>query len=228
MPRRAPSRRAPDWDEAARRWRLRTSHGDEVSCRHYIMASGCLSLPKTPDIEGVDRYRGEVYFTGRWPHDKVDFSGKNVAVGGTGSSGIQCIPLIAAEAARATSALTVAAEAATAGRPVTVTPRRSLAAEAATVPATVAVPAALAVIVTPTAVAPVPAARPAQRRLRRDGGSRPSAPAPPPSGCGALPRARGTRRARPGRPAFVHACPEPGCGASCSYQFSPETISKRP
>jgi cation diffusion facilitator CzcD-associated flavoprotein CzcO/acetyl esterase/lipase len=90
------------WDEAARRWRLRTGHGDEVSCRYYVMASGCLSMPKTPDIEGVDRYRGEVYLTGRWPHDRVDFSGKRVAVVGTGSSGIQCIPLIAAEAARLT------------------------------------------------------------------------------------------------------------------------------
>jgi cation diffusion facilitator CzcD-associated flavoprotein CzcO/acetyl esterase/lipase len=90
------------WDEAARRWRLRTGHGDEVSCRYCIMASGCLSLPKTPDIEGVDRYRGEVYLTGRWPHDRVDFGGKRVAVVGTGSSGIQCIPLIAGEAARLT------------------------------------------------------------------------------------------------------------------------------
>jgi cation diffusion facilitator CzcD-associated flavoprotein CzcO/acetyl esterase/lipase len=90
------------WNEAARRWRLRTGHGYEVSCRYYVMASGCLSMPKTPDIEGAGRYRGEVYLTGRWPHDRVDFSGKSVAVVGTGSSGIQCIPLIAAEAARLT------------------------------------------------------------------------------------------------------------------------------
>jgi cation diffusion facilitator CzcD-associated flavoprotein CzcO/acetyl esterase/lipase len=93
---------AAAWDEAARRWRLRTGDGEEVSCRYYVMASGCLSLPKAPDIAGVDSYRGEVYLTGRWPHDPVDFSGKNVAVVGTGSSGIQCIPLIAAEAARLT------------------------------------------------------------------------------------------------------------------------------
>jgi len=90
------------WDEASRRWRLRTDHGDEVRCRFYVMASGCLSLPKTPDIEGVDRYQGDVYRTGTWPHDSVDFSGKRVAVVGTGSSGIQCIPLIAREAARLT------------------------------------------------------------------------------------------------------------------------------
>jgi cation diffusion facilitator CzcD-associated flavoprotein CzcO/acetyl esterase/lipase len=90
------------WDEAAKRWRLKTDAGDEVECRFYIMATGCLSLPKTPDIEGVQRYRGEVYFTSKWPHEKVDFTGKKVAVIGTGSSGIQSIPLIAEEAERLT------------------------------------------------------------------------------------------------------------------------------
>jgi cation diffusion facilitator CzcD-associated flavoprotein CzcO/acetyl esterase/lipase len=93
---------AAAWDETAGRWRLRTSRGDQVSCRYYVMACGCLSMPKAPDIAGVGRYRGEVYLTARWPHDRVDFSGKRVAVVGTGSSGIQCIPLIAGEAAALT------------------------------------------------------------------------------------------------------------------------------
>src|SRR5947208_10870760 len=44
------------WDDTARLWRLRTSTGSETSCRFYVMASGCLSLPKRPDIEGVDRF----------------------------------------------------------------------------------------------------------------------------------------------------------------------------
>jgi cation diffusion facilitator CzcD-associated flavoprotein CzcO/acetyl esterase/lipase len=93
---------AAAWDQTGGRWRLRTSHGDEVSCRYYVMACGCLSLPKTPDIEGVARFRGEVYLTAKWPHDRVDFNGKRVAVVGTGSSGIQCIPLIAEQAAALT------------------------------------------------------------------------------------------------------------------------------
>jgi cation diffusion facilitator CzcD-associated flavoprotein CzcO/acetyl esterase/lipase len=93
---------AAAWDETAGRWRLRTSHGGEVSCRYYVMACGCLSLPKAPDIEGAGRYRGEVYLTAKWPHHRVDFSGKRVAVVGTGSSGTQCIPLIAGEAAQLT------------------------------------------------------------------------------------------------------------------------------
>ncbi|HVT65901.1 MAG TPA: alpha/beta hydrolase fold domain-containing protein [Mycobacteriales bacterium] len=86
------------WDEAARVWRLRTSTGADVTSRFYVMASGCLSLPKRPDIEGVDSFTGEVYFTGKWPHSGVDFSGKHVAVIGTGSSAIQAIPHIAEQA----------------------------------------------------------------------------------------------------------------------------------
>jgi cation diffusion facilitator CzcD-associated flavoprotein CzcO/acetyl esterase/lipase len=90
------------WDDDAKRWHLTTGNGAPVSCRYYIMASGCLSSPKPPEIDGVGDFKGEVYFTGRWPHDKVDLAGKRVAVIGTGSSGIQAIPLIAAEAAHLT------------------------------------------------------------------------------------------------------------------------------
>ena len=80
----------------------RPSTGASVSCRYYIMASGCLSAPKPPEIDGVKDFKGEVYFTGRWPHDGVEFAGKRVAVIGTGSSGIQAIPLIAEQAAHLT------------------------------------------------------------------------------------------------------------------------------
>lgn len=86
------------WDDTHRRWELTTEAGERVTCRYYVMATGCLSLPKDPDIEGAGNFAGEVYFTSRWPHEGVDFTGKRVAVIGTGSSGIQSIPLIAAEA----------------------------------------------------------------------------------------------------------------------------------
>ena len=91
-----------DWDEPARRWRLRTDRGEELSCQFFVMATGCLSRPKTPDIEGTGRFQGQVYFTSSWPHEGVDFTGKRVAVIGTGSSGIQSIPLIAAQATQLT------------------------------------------------------------------------------------------------------------------------------
>lgn len=87
------------WDDAAKRWHIRTSTGETISCRHYVMATGCLSVPKHPDIPGTERFGGEVYVTGRWPHEGVDFTGKRVAMIGTGSSGIQSLPIIAAQAA---------------------------------------------------------------------------------------------------------------------------------
>ena len=90
------------WDDDASLWRIRTSgpdgSEDELTGRYYVMATGCLSMPKGPEIEGASDYQGEVYFTSRWPHEGVDFTGKRVAVIGTGSSAIQSIPLIAEQA----------------------------------------------------------------------------------------------------------------------------------
>ena len=90
------------WNEAEQRWLLTTSDGPDISCRHYIMASGCLSLPKPPEIDGYNQFKGEIYFTGRWPHSDVSFKGKRIAVIGTGSSGVQTIPIVARDAAQLT------------------------------------------------------------------------------------------------------------------------------
>ncbi|MEY2626458.1 MAG: hypothetical protein RJB08_217 [Actinomycetota bacterium] len=86
------------WDESRKTWTVHTSKGEAITCRHYVMATGCLSVPKDPDIPGTDRFRGKVYVTGRWPHEGVDFTGQRVAVIGTGSSAIQSIPIIAEQA----------------------------------------------------------------------------------------------------------------------------------
>ena len=94
--------RSAAWDEGAQRWRVRTDTGQQLNCRFFIMASGCLSNPKAPEIAGAEKFQGEVYFTSRWPHQAVDFSGKRVAVIGTGSSGIQSIPIIAGQASQLT------------------------------------------------------------------------------------------------------------------------------
>jgi cation diffusion facilitator CzcD-associated flavoprotein CzcO/acetyl esterase/lipase len=83
------------WDDENHRWLLTTSGGDTVRCRFYVMATGCLSVPKEIDIDGADRFGGDIYVTGRWPHEAVDLTGKRVAVIGTGSSAIQSIPVMA-------------------------------------------------------------------------------------------------------------------------------------
>jgi cyclohexanone monooxygenase len=86
-------------DEAAARWTVRTEAGEELSARFCVMATGCLSKPKAPDIPGEGSFAGPTYYTSSWPHEGVDFIGLRVGVIGTGSSGIQSIPLIAKEAA---------------------------------------------------------------------------------------------------------------------------------
>ena len=86
------------WDNDASLWRVRTDGGADVTARVVVMATGCLSMPKPAEVDGLERFAGEVYFTSRWPHEPVDFTGKRVAVIGTGSSGVQSIPVIAREA----------------------------------------------------------------------------------------------------------------------------------
>jgi cyclohexanone monooxygenase len=86
------------FDEAAKRWRIKTDFGDSVCARFCIMATGCLSDPNIPDIDGFDSFQGKRYHTARWPHKAVNFSGQRVGVIGTGSSAIQSIPIIAQQA----------------------------------------------------------------------------------------------------------------------------------
>jgi cyclohexanone monooxygenase len=94
---------AATFDEGAQRWHVTTDQGDDVSAQHLVMAVGCLSTSKLPEIPGIEGFRGNWYHTGHWPHEGVDFSGQRVGVIGTGSSAIQSIPIIAGQA----SALTV-------------------------------------------------------------------------------------------------------------------------
>ncbi|WP_273733466.1 flavin-containing monooxygenase [Mycolicibacterium septicum] len=85
-------------DERTLRWTVTTDTGEMVDARFVVMATGPLSAAMTPNFPGLDTFAGEVYHTAHWPHEGVDFTGKRVAVIGTGSSGIQSIPIIAEQA----------------------------------------------------------------------------------------------------------------------------------
>jgi cyclohexanone monooxygenase len=89
---------AAQYDEAADRWQVETDRGERVRAKFLIMATGCLSAARLPDIKGLETFKGKWYHTGDWPHERVDFAGQRVGVIGTGSSGIQAIPVIAADA----------------------------------------------------------------------------------------------------------------------------------
>jgi cation diffusion facilitator CzcD-associated flavoprotein CzcO len=90
---------AASWDEPSRAWRVETDQGDVVTARYVVMATGCLSAAKAPDIPGTEKFEGGSYYTHHWPHEGVDFTGLRVGLIGTGSSGVQSIPVIAEQAA---------------------------------------------------------------------------------------------------------------------------------
>ena len=93
---------AAAYEESIGLWQLRSSDGACWLAQHLIMATGCLSQPRVPPIPGLESFRGTIYQTSSWPHEEVDFTGQRVGIIGTGSSGIQCIPLIARQAAHLT------------------------------------------------------------------------------------------------------------------------------
>ncbi len=90
------------YDEHKHRWTVDTDTGDSWQARYLVMATGQLSVAKTPELPGQAGFSGTVLHTARWPRDGIDLSGKRVGVIGTGSSGTQAIPIIAEQAAHLT------------------------------------------------------------------------------------------------------------------------------
>ncbi len=90
------------YDESANAWTVTTDPAQTLTCRYLITAVGVLSTPYTPPFPGIEKFAGESYVTGRWPKERVDFTGKRVAVIGTGATAVQAIPIIAQTAARVT------------------------------------------------------------------------------------------------------------------------------
>ena len=90
------------YDQDSNRWTITTEAGEIFRCTYFITAVGCLSSANVPKIAGLEDFKGDWYHTGQWPHEGVNFAGKRVGVVGTGSTGIQAIPVIAAQAKHVT------------------------------------------------------------------------------------------------------------------------------
>jgi len=86
------------FNDETQMWTVTTDAGQTATAKFLIMATGVLSVPQEPTINGLNTFTGDMYHSAKWPKGGVDFSGKKVAVIGTGSSGTQMIPLIAEEA----------------------------------------------------------------------------------------------------------------------------------
>ena len=87
------------YDKVNKLWQVRTDTGEVVETQFLIMATGVMTAPKMPEVNGIERFRGSTYHTAQWPREDVDFAGKRLAVIGTGSSGVQSIPILAQRAA---------------------------------------------------------------------------------------------------------------------------------
>ncbi|WP_235736403.1 flavin-containing monooxygenase [Nocardioides alcanivorans] len=86
------------FDEDNSRWSVRTDAGETLEATYVVLGVGLLSSANMPDIPGRDDFAGPILHTGHWPHEPVDFTGKRVGIIGTGSSGIQTIPIVAEQA----------------------------------------------------------------------------------------------------------------------------------
>ncbi|MEH6372830.1 NAD(P)/FAD-dependent oxidoreductase [Streptomyces sp. KLMMK] len=87
------------YDESGHVWQVTTDSGETVTTRFVVLATGCMSAVKEPDIPGAGTFAGRALHTADWPHEGVDLTGRRVAVIGTGCSGVQAIPLLAEQAA---------------------------------------------------------------------------------------------------------------------------------
>jgi len=86
------------FDEDADAWVVRTEAGESFRVPFVIAASGILSVPLKPDIPGMASFAGTSLYTSHWPTEGFEFAGKRVGVIGTGSTGVQLIPVVAREA----------------------------------------------------------------------------------------------------------------------------------
>jgi len=89
-------------DPARKLWTLTTDTGGITEARQLILATGNLSIPQLPKIDGVDKFLGRTFHTGRWPQEDISFNGQRVGIIGTGSSAVQTIPNVAEQALRLT------------------------------------------------------------------------------------------------------------------------------
>ena len=86
------------FDDDSATWEITTHDGGRHRAHHLVCATGCLSALNRPDLAGFDDFAGEVYWTAAWPEESPDLTGKRVGVVGTGSSGIQVVPVLAEQA----------------------------------------------------------------------------------------------------------------------------------
>ena len=95
------------WNNLASRWDVKTDRGDELSARYVIMACGGLSVPKLPNVDGLNKFGGHMFHTSRWDYEYTGgnlhgglhkLADKRVGIIGTGATAVQVVPQLASSA----------------------------------------------------------------------------------------------------------------------------------
>ena len=82
------------FNKKTEKWIVSSDDNIHIECKYFILATGNLSTPNTPNISGINNFEGNIYHTGAWPKEMPKFEERTVGVIGTGSSGVQSIPII--------------------------------------------------------------------------------------------------------------------------------------
>ena len=92
-----------EFDEATNLWTVHTDKGEDGHGALPDRRPWARCRPPTcPQFKGLEKFKGKWYHTSRFPHAGVDFTGKRVAVVGTGATAVQAIPEIAQQAKQLT------------------------------------------------------------------------------------------------------------------------------
>ena len=89
------------FDEATGLWRICTAQGQVFESQFFVCSTGPLSLPRWPDIPGIDTFAGTRLHSAAWD-GSVDLQGQRVALIGTGSTAAQLLAPLAQRAAAVT------------------------------------------------------------------------------------------------------------------------------
>lgn len=83
-------------------WQVTTGDGDTFTCKYFISAMGMISEPMIPKIKGMDRFKGPLFHSSRWPQEGLDYAGKRVGIIGAAASTVQMVPILAETASSVT------------------------------------------------------------------------------------------------------------------------------
>ena len=91
-----------DYQKDSGHWLITTGGGETYTCKYFVSGMGMISEPVIPKIEGMDRFKGPLFHSSRWPQEGLDYAGKRVGIIGAGATTVQMLPVMAQTAANVT------------------------------------------------------------------------------------------------------------------------------